>query len=71
MRPYFYNVHRGILDVPVMEKEFLTQLEILNHKINFVKEQSFKGVVTQCIVSVSYILISFLCLKLMLVLAAV
>jgi hypothetical protein len=54
-----------------MEKEFLTQLEILNHKINFVKEQSFKGVVTQCIVYVSYILISFLCLKLMLVLAAV
>ena len=26
-----------------MEKEFLTQLEVLNAKINFVKEQSFKG----------------------------
>jgi hypothetical protein len=33
-----------------MEKEFLTQLEILNHKINFVKEQSFKGMITQNIV---------------------
>jgi len=32
----------GIMDCPVTEKEFLTQLEILNHKINFVKEQSFK-----------------------------
>jgi hypothetical protein len=32
----------GILDSPVMDKEFLTQLEILNHKINFAKEQSFK-----------------------------
>jgi len=32
----------GILDAPVMDKEFLTQLEILNHKINFAKEQSFK-----------------------------
>ncbi|KAJ9578638.1 hypothetical protein L9F63_005128 [Diploptera punctata] len=32
----------GILDAPVMEKEFLTQLEVLNAKINFVKEQSFK-----------------------------
>lgn len=32
----------GIMDCSVTEKEFLTQLEILNHKINFVKEQSFK-----------------------------
>ncbi|XP_069688435.1 vacuolar protein sorting-associated protein 52 homolog isoform X2 [Periplaneta americana] len=32
----------GILDAAVTEKEFLVQLEILNHKINFVKEQSFK-----------------------------
>lgn len=26
-----------------MDKEFLTQLEILNYKINFVKEQRFEG----------------------------
>lgn len=32
----------GILDCPVTEKEFLMQLTILNHKINFVKEQNFK-----------------------------
>lgn len=32
----------GIMDCPVTEKEFLTQLRTLNHKINFVKEQSFK-----------------------------
>jgi hypothetical protein len=32
-----------------MDKEFLTQLKILNHKINFVKEQSFKGTLTQSI----------------------
>lgn len=32
----------GIMDCPVTEKEFLIQLETLNHKINFVKEQSFK-----------------------------
>lgn len=30
------------MDAPVTEKEFLGQLQILNHKINFVKEQSFK-----------------------------
>ncbi|CAK9833190.1 Vacuolar protein sorting-associated protein 52 homolog [Anthophora retusa] len=34
----------GIMDCPVTEKEFLTQLQTLNHKINFVKEQSFKEV---------------------------
>lgn len=32
----------GIMDCPVTEKEFLIQLQTLNHKINFVKEQSFK-----------------------------
>ncbi|XP_043280864.1 vacuolar protein sorting-associated protein 52 homolog [Venturia canescens] len=32
----------AIMDVPVTEKEFLTQLQTLNHKIGFVKEQSFK-----------------------------
>ncbi|XP_063234732.1 vacuolar protein sorting-associated protein 52 homolog isoform X2 [Bacillus rossius redtenbacheri] len=32
----------GILDCPVTEQEFLTQLADLNHKINFVKEQSFR-----------------------------
>lgn len=31
-----------ILDTPVTEREFLEQLHELNHKINFVKEQSFK-----------------------------
>ncbi|XP_013412635.1 vacuolar protein sorting-associated protein 52 homolog isoform X2 [Lingula anatina] len=31
-----------ILDSPVTEREFLEQLHELNHKINFVKEQSFK-----------------------------
>lgn len=30
------------MDGPVTEKEFVTNLETLNHKINFVKEQSFK-----------------------------
>ncbi|XP_015599149.1 vacuolar protein sorting-associated protein 52 homolog isoform X2 [Cephus cinctus] len=32
----------GIMDAPVTEKEFLLQLQTLNHKINFVKEQSYK-----------------------------
>ncbi|PSN53047.1 Vacuolar protein sorting-associated protein 52 [Blattella germanica] len=32
----------GILDAHPTEKEFLAQLEVLNHKINFVKEQNFK-----------------------------
>lgn len=31
-----------ILDTPVTEREFLEQLHELNHKINFVKEQSFR-----------------------------
>ena len=31
-----------ILEAPVTEREFLEQLHELNHKINFVKEQSFK-----------------------------
>lgn len=30
------------MNVPVTEKEFLTQLQTLNHKISFVKEQSFR-----------------------------
>uniref|UniRef100_A0A1B6C1U5 Vacuolar protein sorting-associated protein 52 homolog n=1 Tax=Clastoptera arizonana TaxID=38151 RepID=A0A1B6C1U5_9HEMI len=34
----------GILDCPVTDKEFLTHLNVLNHKISFVKEQSFKEV---------------------------
>ncbi|KAL2740728.1 vacuolar protein sorting-associated protein 52 [Vespula squamosa] len=33
----------GIMDCSVMEKEFLTQLQILNYKINFVREQSSKA----------------------------
>ncbi|XP_044268425.1 vacuolar protein sorting-associated protein 52 homolog [Tribolium madens] len=32
----------GIMENPVTDKEFLTQLQVLNHKISFVKEQSFK-----------------------------
>ncbi|RZC37768.1 vacuolar protein sorting-associated protein 52 -like [Asbolus verrucosus] len=32
----------GIMDNSVTDKDFLTQLQILNHKISFVKEQSFK-----------------------------
>lgn len=32
----------GIMDCAVTDKEFLAQLQILNHKIGFVKEQSFK-----------------------------
>jgi hypothetical protein len=31
-----------ILDCPVTERGFVEQLHDLNHKINFVKEQSFK-----------------------------
>lgn len=30
------------MDSQVTDKDFLTQLQTLNHKINFVKEQSFK-----------------------------
>ncbi|XP_014228364.1 vacuolar protein sorting-associated protein 52 homolog [Trichogramma pretiosum] len=33
---------KGIMDAPVTETEFTSNLEILNHKINFMKEQSFK-----------------------------
>ncbi|KAG8039551.1 hypothetical protein G9C98_008194 [Cotesia typhae] len=33
---------RGIMECPVTEKDFLTHLQNLNHKINFIKEQSFK-----------------------------
>lgn len=32
----------SIMDLPVTDKEFLTQLQVLNHKIGFLKEQSFK-----------------------------
>ena len=35
-------VFSHILDTPVTEREFLEQLHELNHKINFVKEQSFR-----------------------------
>jgi dTDP-D-glucose 4,6-dehydratase len=31
-----------ILDTAVTEREFVEQLHELNHKINFVKEQSFR-----------------------------
>ncbi|CAH0558360.1 unnamed protein product [Brassicogethes aeneus] len=36
------NLMLGIMDHTVTDKEFLTQLQILNHKIGFIKEQSFK-----------------------------
>ncbi|OAD58437.1 Vacuolar protein sorting-associated protein 52 like protein [Eufriesea mexicana] len=39
---FLLSLRKGIMDCPVTEKEFLTQLQTLNHKINFVKEQSFK-----------------------------
>ncbi|XP_022914245.1 vacuolar protein sorting-associated protein 52 homolog [Onthophagus taurus] len=32
----------GIMETPVTDKDFLTHLQVLNHKISFVKEQSFK-----------------------------
>ena len=38
--PPLYCSH--ILETAVTEREFLEQLHELNHKINFVKEQSFK-----------------------------
>nr|CAD7257381.1 unnamed protein product [Timema shepardi] len=44
----------GILESPVTEKEFHTQLTSLNHKINFVKEQSFKD--ARCCLDVKDIL---------------
>lgn len=40
----FLIIFRGILDSPVTDKDFVNQLSILNHKINFVKEQSCKDV---------------------------
>lgn len=33
---------RSILECPVTEDDFKEQLHELNHKINFVKEQSFR-----------------------------
>lgn len=38
-----FLIFSAILDAPVTDNEFSSQLVILNHKINFVKEQSFKG----------------------------
>ncbi|KAL3280624.1 hypothetical protein HHI36_003861 [Cryptolaemus montrouzieri] len=32
----------SIMDLPVTDKEFLSQLQLLNHKLGFVKEQGFK-----------------------------
>lgn len=39
---------RGIVETPVIEKDFMTYLMTLNYKINFLKEQSFKDA-TSCI----------------------
>nr|CAH7754358.1 unnamed protein product [Callosobruchus chinensis] len=36
------NLIVAIMDMPVTDKEFLTQLQLLNHKLSFIKEQSFK-----------------------------
>nr|CAI5852852.1 unnamed protein product [Callosobruchus analis] len=36
------NLIVAIMDLPVTDKEFLTQLQLLNHKLSFIKEQSFK-----------------------------
>ena len=33
---------RHVLETPVTERQFVEQLHELNHKISFVKEQSFK-----------------------------
>lgn len=32
----------GIMDFPVTDKEFMAQLQLLNHKVSFLKEQNFK-----------------------------
>lgn len=37
-----FSCDSHILETAVTEREFLEQLHELNHKINFVKEQSFK-----------------------------
>lgn len=34
----------GIMDCEVTDKEFITHLNVLNHKISFIKEQSYKDV---------------------------
>ncbi|CAG2059245.1 unnamed protein product, partial [Timema podura] len=47
-------IRLGILESPVTDKEFQTQLTSLNHKINFVKEQSFKD--ARCCLDVKDIL---------------
>lgn len=39
---FLFSSDSQILESPVTEREFLEQLHELNHKINFVKEQSFK-----------------------------
>ncbi|CAH2005011.1 unnamed protein product [Acanthoscelides obtectus] len=36
------NLILAIMDLPVTDKEFLSQLQLLNHKLSFIKEQSFK-----------------------------
>lgn len=36
------NLIISIMDLPVTDKDFLTQLQVLNHKISFIKEQSFR-----------------------------
>ena len=37
-----HSIFSHILDTAVTEREFIEQLHELNHKINFVKEQSFR-----------------------------
>ena len=38
-----YVFHRHIYETPVTEQTFIEQLHELHHKIDFAKEQSFKG----------------------------
>ena len=37
------SVPRHVCETPVTEQSFIEQLHELHHKIDFVKEQSFKG----------------------------
>lgn len=39
----FYFNYRHICETPVTEQTFIEQLHELHHKIDFAKEQSFKG----------------------------
>ena len=40
---FLYSFRSAICDLPVTEQEFVEQLHELSHKINVVKQQSYKG----------------------------